>query len=259
MTIAVFAVGCLLVVGGASAAVVKIENLVLRADGGFEPQTLPRRAFAPIDFRGHFDIGARNGGTPAALQRVVLEFDRDGRLDTRGLPTCSVEQVAEASPREARTVCKGAIVGTGHVSAMVALPGQAPVLATSPLTLFNGVPQNGNPTVVMHAQVTVPATQTLAIVVPIERLHGPYSYRATVDLPPIAGGYASLTHADARIGRRYSAGGQRLSYASAHCGSGVFQTHGSFTFAGDTTISGSVYEACRVRRRHLPILAGPGR
>ena len=37
------------------------------------------------------------------------------------------------------------------------------------------------------------------------------------------------------------AGGE-LSYVSARCGSGVFQTHGSFTFAGGTTISGSVFE-----------------
>ena len=239
---------CLLVAGGASAAVVKVGNLVLRAGGGFEPQVLPRRTFAPIEFRGYFDIAARSGGAPAALQQAVLEFDREGRLTTRGLSTCSVERVADATSQEARDICKGSIVGTGHIAATIDLPGQPPVLATSPLTLFNGVPQNGNPTVVVHARTTMPSPQTFAIAVPIERLSGgPYGYRATIDLPPIAGGYGALTHVDVKIGRRYSAGGQRLSYASAHCGSGVFQTHGSFTFAGDTTISGSVYEPCRAR------------
>ncbi len=227
---------------------VKVGNLVLRANGGFEPQVLPRRTFAPIEFRGHFDIAARSGGLPAALQQTVLEFDRQGRLTTRGLPTCLVQQVAEATPQEARNACRGSIVGTGHIAATIALPGQAPVLATSPLTLFNGALQNGDPTIVVQARVTVPSTQTLAIVVPIERLSsGVFGYRATIDLPVIAGGYGALTHVDVKIGRRYSVAGRRLSYISARCGSGVFQTHGSFTFAEDTTISGSVFEPCSVR------------
>ena len=226
---------------------VKVGNLVLRADGGFEPHVLPRKSFAPIDFQGHFDIGARDGGVPPALQQAVLEFDHDGHLDTHGLPTCSVGQIGNASPQEARGICRSSIVGTGHVAATIELPGQAPVAVTSPLTLFNGVPQNGVPTVILHAQTTVPATQTFAIVVPIERQSGIYGYRATIDVPPIAGGYGSLTHVDAKVGRRYSAGGRRLSYTSARCGTGVLQTHGSFVFAGGTGISGSVYEACSVR------------
>lgn len=227
---------------------VKVGDLVLRANGGFEPQVLPRSSFAPIEFRGHFDIAARSGGVPAALQQTVLEFDRQGRLTTRGLPTCSLSQIAEATPQEARNTCRGSIVGTGHIDVTIALPGQSPMLASSPLTLFNGVPQNGNPTVLVHAHTSVPITQTLAIIVPVERLSGgAFGYRATIDLPPIAGGYGALTHVDVKIGRRYSAGGSRLSYVSARCGSGVFQTHGSFTFAGDTTISGSVFEPCSAR------------
>jgi len=244
----VFAVACLLIASGASAAVVKVGDLVLRANGGFEPQALPHKAYAPIEFQGYFDVASRSGGIPAALQETVLEFDRQGRLTTRGLPTCSVGQIGEATPQEARKTCNGSIVGTGHIAATVALPGHPPVAATSPLTLFNGVPQNGNPTIVVQALMTVPATQSLAVVVPIERLSGgPFGYRATIDLPPIAGGYGALTHVDVKIGRRYNFGGRRLSYISARCGSGVFQTHGSFIFAGGTTISGSVFEPCTAR------------
>ncbi len=184
---------------------------------------------------------------PVALQQAVLEFDRDGRLSTRGLPTCSVSQIEEATPQEARKVCKDSIVGTGHVAASIALPGQAPVLATSLLTLFNGPPQNGNPTVILHARTTVPAPQTFAMVVPIERRSGAFSYRATINVPPIADGYGALTHIDAKIGRLYSVGGRRLSYASARCSSGILQTQGRFSFADGTVMSGSVSEPCSVR------------
>jgi hypothetical protein len=247
LTIAAFAAAGLLLVGSAGAAVIRVGNLVLRADGGFEPRTLPRRAFAPIRFQGYVDISATGGGVPAALQQAVLEFDRDGRLSTRGLPTCSVEQIAEATPQEARAACKNSIVGTGHVTASIALPGQAPVLATSPLTLFNGQPENGDPTVILHARTTVPATQTFAVVVPIERRSGAFGYRATINVPAIAGGYGALTHIDAKIGRLYSVGKRRLSYVSARCSRGILQTQGRFSFANGTVMSGAVSEPCEAR------------
>ena len=57
------------------------------------------------------------------LNQVVVDFDRDGRLDASGLPTCPVEAVAQASSEEARAHCKGAIVGEGHLGAIVVYGG----------------------------------------------------------------------------------------------------------------------------------------
>lgn len=242
-----FALACFLLGGSAGAATVEVGNLVLRADGGFEPRTLPRRAFAPIDFQGHADLAAKDGGAPTALEAIVLDFDRDGRLNTRGLPTCPVDRVEKATPQEARMACRGAIVGTGHVAVAIALPGQPLLHAGSPLTVFNGVPQHGDPTVILHARTTAPGVQTFAIVVPIERRAGPYGYRATIDIPPIAAGFGALTHIDAKIGRRYSSGGLERSYTSARCSDGILQTRGRFSFADGTIIDGSVMKPCSVR------------
>ena len=231
---------------GAGGALVAVNSLVLRADGGFQPQSLPRRQFAPIDFRGHFDIAAKGGGKPVALEQAVIDFDRDGRLSSGGLPTCPAERIAGSGTAEARRLCAGAIVGSGHIEALIDLGGAA-VTAAAPLTLFNGPPQDGDPTVIFHAQTTVPATQTFAIVVPIERRPGRFRYRATLDLPPIAGGLGAVTHVDVKVGRRFSAGGRRRSYVSAHCSDGVLQTHGRFSFADGTIIDGSVEKACTPR------------
>jgi hypothetical protein len=224
-------------------ALVKVYGLVLRADGGFQPRALPRREFAPIDFRGHFDVAATKGGRPPALESATIDFDRDGRLSAGGLPVCAPEQIAHASPVQARQICPGAIVGSGHVEAQLEL-GDATVTGSSALTIFNGPVQNGDPTAVLHAQMTVPTTQTFAIVVPIERRQGEFRYRARLTLPPVAGGLGSITHIDAKIGRRFSAGGQRRSYVSAHCSDGVLRTHGRFAFADGTIIDGSVEKAC---------------
>src|SRR4051812_12313497 len=237
---------CVIFAGAANAALVRVGNLVLTADGGFKPSILPRSSYAPINFDGEANLRGVDGSVPPALQRLMLDFDRDGRLSTAGLPVCQPAALEEATTQEARNRCPGAIVGTGHAGVAISGGGR-PLLVSSPLTFFNGPRLAGKPTVIMHARITVPAVQNFVITIPIEKRAGPYRYRATVDLPPIAGGHGSLTHLDASIGKRYRSGGRERSYVSARCGDGIFNTRGRFTFADGTIIDGSVEKPCTVR------------
>lgn len=238
---------CALFAGAANAALVKVGNLVLTADGNFNPSSLPRSIYTPISFNGRADLKATDGSVPAALQQLVLDFDRDGRLTTAGLPICQPDSLAEATPAQARNRCAKAIVGTGHVQALISQGSRPPLLASSPLSFFNGPRLGGKPTVILHARMTFPAVQNFVITIPIEKRSGRFRYRATLDLPPIADGAGSLIHIDAAIGKRYRFGGVERSYVSARCGDGIIRTHGRFTFAGDTIIDGSIEKACNVR------------
>jgi hypothetical protein len=234
--------------GIAGGATVRVGTLVLRADGGFAPRLLPKRAYAPIRFQGHAEIDTTNGVAPPPLRRVRLDFDRDGRLTTTGLPTCSPSTIEASTPKQARQACAGALVGIGHVGAAIVLPGRERVDVSSPLSLFNGPRQGGDATVLAHAQTTFPSPQTYVMVVPIERLRSRrFGYRATLDLPEIAGGYGALTHIDAKIGRRYRAGGTERSYIAARCSDGILETIGYVSFADGTVISGTVFKPCRAR------------
>jgi hypothetical protein len=236
-----------LVAASAGAALVRVNGLVLTADGGFTPRLLPRHAFAPIDFRGTANLKAVGGGSPPPLQQAVIDFDRDGRLETAGLPVCQPSTLQERTPVEARQICAGAVVGTGHVRADIPLL-SGTVQASSPVTFFNGPPQDGHPTVILHARTTSPAVQTFAITIPIEPQRGAYRYRATIDVPPILGGLGALVHLDAKIGRHYRYRGRERSYTSARCTTGVLRTRGRFTFAEGTVIEGSVEKGCTVRK-----------
>jgi len=231
---------------GADGALVKVNSIVLRADGGFQPRSLPRHRFVPIDFQGYFDIAAKGGGKPVALETATIDFDRDGRLATGGLPTCAAERVVDVGVREARRRCAGAIVGKGRIEALIDLP-TGPTPTGSALTIFNGPPQDGHPTAVLHAHMAVPAAQTFAIVIPIERRPGAFRYRATIAIPPIAGGLGAVTRVEARLGRRFRADGQSRSYVAAHCSDGILRTHGRFRFAEGTVVDGSVEKACSAR------------
>ncbi len=232
-------------VGFANAATVRVGTLVLHADGGFEPQLLPKRAYAPIHFHGYGDIKTTDGSVPPALQHVKLEFDHDGHLTTVGLSVCRPAKIEAATPEQARHRCRNAIVGSGHIAAAVPLPVLGRFEMRSPLTLFNGPRRDGDPTVILHAQAPFPISETYVVVIPIERRRGTYGYRASFDVPPIAGGLGSLTHIDATVGRRYRAGGAERSYVSARCSDRILQTQGYFSFADGNVIYGSAFKVCR--------------
>jgi hypothetical protein len=241
------AVGALALAATASGELVRFDNLVLTADGGFTPRTLPRRAFAPIEFKGRASLRAVDGGIPVAVQRIVLDFDRDGRLSTAGLRRCDPAPLAGTAPAQARAACRGAIVGEGRVAALIAQEGGAPLRTASALTIFNGPREAGHPTAILHARLATPAPQTFALTVPIVKRRGEFRYRATIDLPPIAAGRGSLVHISATIGRRYRFRGLPRSYVSARCSDNVLQTHGRFLFANGSLVDGSIQRGCTFR------------
>jgi hypothetical protein len=235
----------LVAVASSDAAKVRVGTLVLSADGGFAPRLLPKRAYAPIRFEGHAEIDTTDGSAPPALRRIRLDFDRDGRLTTAGLAVCRPGQLEGTTTKQARARCGGAQVGSGHVEATAGIPFLGRIDVRAPLSIFNGPRQGGNQTVVAHAHTTVPVPETYVVVIPVERRRGAYGYRATFDLPPLVGGLGALTHIDAKIGRRYRAGGRERSFISARCSDGILQTLGYISFADGTVISGSVFKACR--------------
>jgi hypothetical protein len=223
--------------GALGAAMVETREIRLRLNADFQPLNLPVKSFAPVQFEGYLDITNPGGGAPPVLKQVIVDFDRDGRLDVAGLPTCAPERIAEVSVEEARSLCKSAIVGTGKLEALVSLP-SGPVPTSSALTLFNGPRQEGHPTVVVHARITVPATQTYAFVVPIEKRPGEFRYRVTMNLPELAGGLGAITHLSVKVGRRYTAGGVKRSYVAARCSDHILRSHGIFTFTNGLVIEG---------------------
>ena len=228
--------------GGADGALVKVGDLVLKADGGFKPQRLPEKHYAPIEFRGHADIHSTAGGPPPELVEASLDFDRDGLLRTRGLPVCHAAQIAEVRTPVARRRCEGAIVGSGSIGVTLLFEGGA-VPAHAPLTLFNGGSGGGDFSVLAHVHISSPVNQTFVVPILINQRRGEYRYRASFDVPSLSGG-GILTHVDAKIGRRYKSHGVERSYASARCTDGIFRTHGHFLFSNGVIIDGAIEKPC---------------
>jgi hypothetical protein len=230
--------------GGANAALVKVGDLVLHADGYFKPSKLPKHDYAPVDLYVRADIHLTPGQPPPPLVEVNLDFDKDGLLFTKGLGVCPPERIAHATTAGARSKCASAIVGEGRVGAFVEEAG-IKIEANEPGTLFNGPKLNGNPTVVGHVHSDFPVPRTYVVVIPIERRTGAYAYRAHIEVPKIAEG-GVISHVDGKISRRFKYKGKTRSYVSAKCTIGVLRIHGHFLFADEdsTIIDGAIEKPC---------------
>jgi hypothetical protein len=239
----------LLAAGAAQAIKLRVGDIVIVADGGFSPKTLPKHENAPISLHGSATFKTTDGTRPSPLRTLTLEFDKHGEVETRGLPKCTMKKLVATTVAVARKNCRGAIVGKGFGTALVQLPEQGPIKASSPLTLFNGPEKHGNPTVLGHAHLDYPAPTTYVISIEIERIHhGRYGFRTVARFPRIVNDYGSPISGHLTIGRKWTYKGRTLSFANAHCADGRLQAKGEFTFKDGSFVEGTVFKPCKVRK-----------
>lgn len=248
-TLFVIAVVSLVGAGAAQAIKLRIGNIVIVANGGFTPTTLPKHENAPIKLYGNAKFSTVDGTRPSPLRQIVIEFDKHGAVETRGLPKCTQAKLVATTTATARRNCRGSIVGTGFGTALVELPEQRGIKASSPLTLFNGPKVHGNPSVLGHAHLDYPAPTTYVILIEIEKIsNGRYGFRTVADFPRIANDYGSPLSGHLTIGREWNYKGKRLSYANAHCADGRLQAKAEFSFKDGSFVQGTVFRPCKVRK-----------
>lgn len=245
----VLGLALLLVVAG-SAVAIKLEaaNLIITTDGGFTPTTLPKKGYAPIKLHGYGNIATKDGSPPPILETVTIWFDKHGEVETKGLPKCTPAKLAATTTSQARKLCPGSIVGKGFGKAVVIFPEQGPIPASSPITLFNAAPKNGNPVVLAHAHLTVPGPTTFVVPIEIQKVNkGRYGFKVEARIPKIAGGSGIPLYARMAVGREWNYKGKTLSFANAGCPDGRLQAKVRADFKDGTTLQGSLFKTCTGR------------
>lgn len=235
----------------AYAVTAEIGPVWVSATATVKQRELPRPGHgnSPIDLTSVTRVGTRDGSTPPTLKTLVFLLDKNGRVDTKGLPTCPLARLKGTTPRQARKRCAGALVGRGTATVRVTMPGRAPFAFTSPLSFFNGPKQGGAPTLIAHGYETVPAKKTVLVPIRIERISaGRYGYRAKVELPEFAGGYGAPLLAEATIGATRMRGGKRVGYIEAHCAGGRLQVSGSARFTNGDFFPVTLTSPCHFPR-----------
>jgi hypothetical protein len=237
----------------ATGEIIRVGNLIVRIDGGFKPKKLHKRKWTPIELRAEGHLRS-DGADPHAdlpiVDRLVIDFDRNGTLDTRGLPNCPIKKLRNTKTKRAKRVCKKALVAKGQTKGWIDFGSGTPFEAKGPLLAFNGK-YRGKRAIIFHVFAHVPLPTTFLAPGIITNAPGKrWGKRVRIDIPPIAGGNGTLIDAVVRVKRRWRHKGKRRSYLVARCPSGRLSAKGWGWLrdreTGETTrVSGSVTRRCR--------------
>lgn len=209
----------------ASAAKITIRggNLITTFGGTSKPTALPKNRFAPVKANIFGVIKTSDGTHPSALREVVVDFDKDIKIDPRGLPACRPGQLEARNTRAARRVCGKTTVGSGLAHAQISFPEQQPIKVRSPITIFNGGGNARQTKLLIHTFLTVPVPAAIVTQVNIKKKGAGLSTISKV--PVIAGGSGSVLDFKFNVGRDFRFRGRKTSLNMAKCPDGRFKVN----------------------------------
>jgi hypothetical protein len=237
----------------AHAELVERGDLFVSFRGGLEPAALPRDSLAPIGVSVAGTIKTLSGERPPALRRIVIELNRGGILDTRGLPRCRRSQVESASSQGAMAECGDALVGRGTYLARTAFPEQGAFPSDGKILAFNAV-IDGRQAILAHVYGTKPVPITRLIVFHISHQPGVYGTVLDGELPVSVNRYGYVRRISLSLHRLFTYRGQQRSYLSAACPAPNGFPRANFAFARASmafedgrTLASSLTRSCSVR------------
>jgi hypothetical protein len=248
----------LLAVLGAGASVVRAEltasgNLFITFDGGIDPEALPRQERGPITVFMSGTVRTLKGEHPPAVREITIALNRDGHLETRGLPTCKLSVLELSSTEEALQKCGPALVGRGQYRARTDFPEQARSPSHGRILAFNSK-IGGKPVILAHVHGDHPTWSTNVIVFHIHHKSGTYGTELAGAFPAGLTRWGYLKRISLSLHRIYRYHGQTLSYLSAPCRAPQGLSEASFpfvytsmTFADGRVLSANLTRTCKVK------------
>jgi hypothetical protein len=225
--------------------VITVGNLRLTANGTFSPTKLPKNKLAPITLNLSGKIETLDHTHPPAIQEVIVETDKNGAINAKGLPVCTSGKLQAQTTAKARAICGPAIVGEGTTSVEVEFPESNPFVAKSELLVFNGGVSGGKTKVFVHAYLSSPVSASVVVPVTVTKIHhGRYGLKTVAKIPKIAGGYGSPLSFSLKVGRKFTYKGKQQSYLLAKCPDGHLQAKGVGIFSGNLRLAGSLVRSC---------------
>lgn len=238
-----------------SAEVITGGNYQVGFSGSITPAKLPRVGSQPITVSVRGAIQQLAGPPPPALREFTVSINRHAHLSLRGLPVCPRHLLKGDTTSKALTSCRDALVGSGHFTAHIDLPEQAPFPSEGQLLIFNSR-YHGHTALLGHVYGSQPIPTALDMYF---RLHqerkGPFGLTLTATMPDVGEEWGYVTGFEVNLGRRYLFHGHRRSVLVAGCpapagvNSALFKlARGVFRVADGSTRSRVLGGVCHVAK-----------
>jgi hypothetical protein len=216
-------------------------------DSQIRPKKLSKTKFTPgtLEVTTLTTSTTDPSGVPSPAIHAVIDFDRNARLYTKGLPTCDAAKLQSQSTEVAEQVCGKAKIGTGHAIAYLRSSKVYEVPQT--VTAFNGVPKGGKPVVLLHTYGTTPLQVSLVLEGTVSNYNKEgYGPRLDLNVPLLAGGTGALKEFNVKIDKKWSFKGEKRSFISAKCtGSKKLKARGTFTYRDGEALTAYSKQSCK--------------
>jgi len=238
----------------ATAATVQQGGLRITVLAQLKPYKLPRHGTAPIAVFVAGHLQNAEGGVPPQLQKMRIEVNRHGLLQSKGLPICRIPEVQPASTERALANCHKALIGSGRFWGNIVLKEQGAYPTQGRLLIFNGR-EHGHPVILSHIFTSHPFNSSFVIPFSIKRISdGPYGTELRASLPQALGDWGYLDRIKLTLKRKYRFHGRQLSYFNAGCPAPGSSKRVSFnlakvefSFASRKPMKATVSKACGVK------------
>jgi hypothetical protein len=224
-------------IASAVTTTLRAGNLIVTFGGNLSPKKLPKSSYVPVTANIFGKVKTSDGTHPSALREVVLDVDKDFKVNVKGYPACKAGQLEARDTKAAMRVCGDTVLGKGNAHVEIAFPEQKPIIVASPLTVFNGGEKGGKVKLLIHIFVTVPAPAAVVTDVTISRKGS--GLHSIAKVPVVAGGSGSGLDFNFNLGKTYSYKGKKVGYFEARCPDGVFKaTSPKVLFKNEAQIPG---------------------
>jgi len=218
--------------------IVKLGNLELTLNGSFKPKALPKNKLAPIKLNISGGIKTLDGSHLPALKEVIVETDKNGTIEPKGVPVCTSGKLQAQTTANAEKACGPAIVGEGTTVAEVEFSEQKPFDVNSKLLAFNGGKKGGTTTIFIHAFFSSPVNGAIVTTVKISKEHnGRYGTKSIASIPKIAGGFGSVKSFNLSFNKH-------IGYLLAKCPDGHLNAKATSVFSDGSKLTGNFVRAC---------------
>jgi hypothetical protein len=243
--------------GDAAAERSSRAGVIVSLDGSVAPQRLPRDRPVPVFLTLSGKVRTVDSSPPPHLARISFDFGASGAVSTAGLPGCPYAQLRATSPRRALAACEPALIGRGHVAAIMDFPDLPPIRVVAELLAFNGRTADGRTVIriLVYPRSRILPSSSFVLPFYLQRLDvGGYGATLRSTVSRTLGRWWRLRSFRITLGRRYRADGNWRSLLSANCplpprfSVGIFPlARATYHFDPAPTVTTTILRACRVR------------
>jgi hypothetical protein len=213
-----------------------------------KPKRLYEKQFSPASLEVTTKLSTKTAanGVPVPTTRVLVDFDKNAKLYTKGIPTCDAGKLQNKSTEIAKRECGRAEIGSGKATALLPVGTQV-FTVEQDVTAFNGKPKGKRPVVLLHTYGTKPIQTTLVLTGTVSNYNKQgFGPRLDVEVPLIANGAGALIYFNVTIDKKWKFKGQRRSFLEAKCPkSKKLKTRSVFTFHDGQTTDPTYRQSCK--------------